>query len=428
MSTLQKVLRLRTLAATSIGLGLASSVYAAVVQVGHTAGDRYIWAAILLAAFVCIMAARNFSELARRFPNAGGVQVYVRNAFGERASNTVSLMYIILAVAAGAAEAYVFASVLRIIFKTFNLTLLASFPLEAWIFLVLLTFLGINLVGVSVAGKVQELLTFTLLVLLVSLSVYALFQPSSHAVSQSARVDGLMFTQAVAYAIYLFIGFEWITPLAEEAEDVNSLGKAMTLAIVTLGIAYSLFGTAVVKHVDTASLLNSTTPHMEFARLLAGKAGIMIMGVISVIATFTAFNAGIMGTSRLMYAMAREGVLPGFLAKVHLRFFTPWSSLMFIFLLQLLLTLFVIGTGSFKTPIFLAASVECIIYTLVSLAVLKLRGWKNVLAPGFTALVFGALTVLMLLPPTPPAVVILLAGGLILALAYSVFIVPRLAR
>ena len=327
-----------------------------------------------------------------------------------------------------AAPKIMFASVLQIIFKTFNLTFLASLPMEAWVFLVLLTFLTINLVGISVAGRVQEFLTFTLLFLLLSLSVYALFQPSSLPASPPAKVNTLMFTQAVAYAIYLFIGFEWITPLAEEAEDVNSLGKAMTIAILTLGISYSLFGTAMIRHVDTASILNSTTPHMEFARILAGRAGILVMGAISVIATFTAFNAGIMGTSRLMYAMAREGVLPKFLAKVHLRFFTPWSSLVFIFFLQVLLTLFVIETGSFKTPIFLAASVECIIYTIVSLAVLKLRGWKNILVPGFTALIFGCLAVLMLLPPTPPSVVILLVGGLALALAYSVFIVPRLSR
>lgn len=427
MPTLKRVLKLRTLAATSAGLGLASSVYAAVVQAADTVGERLLWAAVALAALVCILTARNFAELAGKFPNAGGVQVYIRNAFGEKPSNTVTLMYIMLAVAAGAAESYIFASVLQILFATFNLAFLASLPLALWVFIVLTIFMGINLVGVAVAGRTQEFLTLTMLFLLVGISLFALLQPAARAAPPPAAVDPLMFTQAVAYAIYLFIGFEWITPLAEETEDVKSLGKAMTVAIIALAACYSIFGTAVVKHIDTSAIINSTTPHMEFAGLLAGRAGIIIMGAISVIATFTAFNAGIMGTSRLLYAMAREGVLPKFLAKIHLRFFTPWSALCFIFTLQLLFALFIIHTGSFKTPIFVAAAVECIIYTIVSLAVLKLRRWKNILVPGITALIFGSLTVLMMFPPTPPAVVIFLTAGLALAMVYSVLIAPRLS-
>lgn len=426
MSNLKRVLKIRTLAAASAGLGFASSVYAALVQAAHNTGESLVWCAVLLAGLICMLAAGNFAWLAARYPNAGGVQVYVRQAFGERASNTVTLMYILLAVAAGAAESYVFASVLKNIFETFNIAFLAALPLGIWVGLVLAAFLTVNLVGVDIAGRTQEVLTFTMLVMLTGFSVYALLTPSGSPVPSGAALAPVQLVQAVAYAVYLFIGFEWITPLAEETEDVKSLGKAMSAAIIALAATYSLFATGLTRHIDTGLIIDSTTPHMEFARVLAGRAGVLFMGAVSVIATFTAFNAGIMGTSRLVYAMAREGVLPRFLARVHMTFYTPWTALVTIFCLQYAFALAIVQSGSFKVPIFLAASIECVIYTLVSLAVIRLSQWKKVLIPGFTAVVFGSLTVLMMLPPTPVQVFMALAAGLLLALAYTLLAAPRL--
>ncbi|MCL6478614.1 MAG: amino acid permease [Peptococcaceae bacterium] len=152
------------------------------------------------------------------------------------------------------------------------------------------------------------------------------------------------------------------------------------------------------------------------------------MGIVSLMATFTAFNAGILGTSRLVYAMAREGVLPGFLSRIHMTFFTPWSALVTIFCFQYTFALAIVYYGTFKVPIFMAASIECLIYTLVSPAVIRLRRWKNIFLPGFTALVFGALTILMMLPPTPYQVPLVLAAGLLMALAYTLLAVPYMDR
>lgn len=374
---LKKTLRLRTLVAASAGLGLASSVYPVAVQTAAATGGRTVWLAILAAGAVCLLSARNFASLAERYPTAGGVQVYVRHAFGNTLSTTVTLLYIILAMAAGAAEAYIFVSVLVQLFKSFHLVALASLPLPLWSAIVLTVFYTINFLGVEIAGRAQEILTYSMLILLAGFSIYALGIHTGSppaAATAPATLAPVGLGQAIAYAIYMYIGFEWITPLAEETCDKMFLGRAMSLAIVLLAAIYTLFTLGLVRHLPlNATLLNSTTPHLVFARAVAGRTGLLLMGLISVIATLTAFNAGIMGNSRLIYAMAREGMLPRFMSKIHLRFFTPWSALLTAFVLQLAITLAVVTTGTFKVPILLAATIECIIYTLVSLSVIKLK-------------------------------------------------------
>ncbi|HCJ10527.1 MAG TPA: hypothetical protein DHW14_05120, partial [Clostridiales bacterium] len=171
---LRRSLRLRTLVATSAGLALASSVYPAAVSAAAAAGGRLVWLAIGVAGLFCIMAAASFSELSSMYPTAGGVQVYVRHAFGERLAVTVSLLYVILAWAAGAAEAYVFASVLERVFAAARVPVLSDLPVALWVVVVITFFFVINLRGIETAGRTQDYLTYGMFFLVLALSVYGL--------------------------------------------------------------------------------------------------------------------------------------------------------------------------------------------------------------------------------------------------------------
>ncbi|HCW51255.1 MAG TPA: amino acid transporter, partial [Clostridiales bacterium] len=243
------------------------------------------------------------------------------------------------------------------------------------------------------------------------------------------------FIQAVAYSVYLFIGFEWVTPLAEETADIRVLPRAMPIAVALLALSYALWTTVMVTFVPLAELAGSATPHLLFAEALAGPTGLLIVGVVSALATFTSFNAGMMGNSRLVYGMAREGVLPRALSRIHLTYFTPWAALSFMFAVELVLALVLAVTGAFTIAILMAAIIECVIYCLVALVVLKLRRTRpeaerpyrapgGLTAPVLTAVVFGLLALAVLLPPSPVLVgpMFLLALGL--AYAYARFALP----
>jgi len=464
---LRRSLRLRTLVAASAGLALASSVYPAAVSAAAAAGGRWVWLAIAVAGAFCVMASANFAELSAMYPTAGGVQVYVRHAFGERLAVTVSLLYVCLAWAAGAAEAYVFASVLERIFAATRLPVISAIPVEVWVLVVISFFFFINLRGIETAGRTQDIMTYVMFFLIFALSVWAVAVAlarglplggggaataagavtaagalttggagpggASAATASTGGVAG--FIQGIAYSVYLFIGFEWVTPLAEETTDIKVLPRAMPIAVVLLALSYAVWTTVMVTFVPVGVLASSPTPHLIFGEALAGPAGLVLVGVISALATFTSFNAGMMGNSRLVYGMAREGTLPKALSKIHLTYFSPWAALTFMFIVELLLALVLTLTRSFNIAILMAAAIECVIYFLVAVVTIKLRrtnpdaerpyrapgGW---VLPAVTAVVFALLALAVFFPPSPLLVGPVFALALVLSYLYARFAVP----
>ena len=447
---LRRSLRLRTLVAASAGLALASSVYPASISAAQAAGGRLVWLAIAVAGLLCVMASANFAELSSMFPTAGGVQVYVRQAFGERLAVTVSLLYVFLAWAAGAAEAYIFASVLERVFAATGIPLLSTIPVAVWVLLVISFFFFINLRGVETAGRTQDVLTYFMFFLIFAVSAYALFAAVTRGLPLGGGGAGLGtggvaapsggaagFIQGVAYSIYLFIGFEWVTPLAEETTDIKVIPRAMPIAVILLAVSYAVWTTIMVTFAPVSVLAASPMPHLIFAEALAGTAGLLIVGVISALATFTSFNAGMMGNSRLVYGMAREGTLPKALSRIHLTYFSPWAALTFMFIIELVLALLLTLTRSFTVAILMAAAIECVIYFLVALVVLRLRRTKpdaerpyrapgGAVLPAVTAGVFALLAVAVFFPPSPLLVGPFFAVALVLSYVYARFAVPWL--
>lgn len=444
---LRRSLRLRTLVAASAGLALASSVYPAAVSAAQAAGGRWVWLAIAVAGFFCVMASANFGELAAMFPTAGGVQVYVRQAFGERLAVTVSLLYVFLAWAAGAAEAYVFASVLERVFASTHLPVVSAIPVEIWVLLVISFFFFVNLRGIETAGRTQDIMTYVMFFLIFAVSAYAVYAAFAKglplggggavaAAATGASSGGVTgFVQGVAYSVYLFIGFEWVTPLAEETSDIKVLPRAMPIAVVLLAVSYAIWTTVMVTFAPVSTLAASPTPHLIFAEALAGPAGLVVVGVISALATFTSFNAGMMGNSRLVYGMAREGTLPKALSKIHLTYFSPWAALTFMFIIELVLALLLTLTRSFSIAILMAAAIECVIYFLVAIVIIKLRRTRpeaerpyrapgGLVLPVVTAAVFALLALAVFFPPSPLLVGPAFAAALALSFLYARFAVP----
>jgi len=430
---LKRVLRLRALVASAAGLAVASSSLVAAVQVLAAVGPQWAWLAVAAAGLLCVVAAWSFGELAGAFPTAGGVQVYMREAFGPTVALAVTLMYVLLAMAAGAAEAYIFGSVLANAFA--SVPIFGHVPVVLWVMASLTFFLVVNIRGVELAGRVQEILTWTMVaaIVLTAAGTFLLGHPVPAATQPFSVVA---FVQAVAYAVYLYLGFEWITPLAEEVQDRLDLPRAMPAAVGVLAVSYGLFTSAMGRVVPIGVLLASPTPYLIVGLSLAGRVGFWLLVGISTLATFTSFNAGMMGYSRIVYAMAREGVLPRFLGKIHLRYFTPWSALSTMFGMELLLAAAVVYTHAFTVPILLAAAIEALIYAMAAAAVLKLRRARPTLARPFRApggdlviaaagFLFALLALGTLWPPAPVAVPVLLAVGLALAFAYAWYVPSR---
>ena len=372
MTTLKKVLTLRTVTSTSAGMALATSCYLAGLQVALILEGELAWISILVAGVFCLLASLCFSELTSQYPTAAGIKLFIQNAFSEKAAIVIGTFYVILGISMVGAESYLLSSVLAgtihlvspIVDRVFWITL----------FIVLVAF--INYRGVQLTGLVQDIMTYVMIGFLVLVSVYSLTRTG---VDMRAALASPRFTlgnvmQAAAVGVFLYVGFEWVTPLAEETTDYRLIGKGMLIAIGILSITYSLFVVAMWMGLTPAQRASGTPiPHILFGRNLFGVPGMLLFVLMSILASATSFNSGLLNTSRFAYAMARDNVLPRAFSRLHPDHATPWFSILALTIFALAISFFILVTGKYLFIIVMAAALECFIYVVMALCVLRLR-------------------------------------------------------
>lgn len=429
---LRRAAGLGTVVATGAGLALATVSYTANMQIGTLMHGASGWVAIAVAGLVSVLAAWCFAELTALFPTAAGIRLFIDKAFGESAALVLASLYVSVSISVVGAETYILGKVLGSIFPAVR-------P-EVWT----VAFLGliclVNLRGITLSGRAQQVTTFGMFAALLACSLYAIWRSPLPPLLPSG--DGLSLAQSVALGVFLYLGFEWVTPLAEEVSDIRLIPRGMIGSIVLLGVSYALFHVAMVAVLGPSV---SDAPHMEFGARLLGKAGLLLMAGLSVLASVTTFNAGLLTASRFLYAMSRDGVLPGWVSRLHPTWATPWAAVALLFGLCLAVSLAVLYTGWYKALIFLGAATECLIYVVMAAAVLRLRRILpdlsrpvrvpgGQLVPWAVMVVYALLFVLIWVPdranpgdwPAQAAAGMALLTGALLLLGWVRWGVPRL--
>ena len=427
---LKRVLTLRTIVATSAGLTLASSCFVAAVQVANYILGDTAWLAILIGGGLCFMAAACFSELNGLLPTAAGIRLYFSRAFNDQVSLTVSILYMfIVIIGVVGAESYVLSMVLNEAFP--------AVPPYAWIVLMLMLVTGMNIRGIRIAGVFQDIITYGLMASIVAFGLIALYKVNFQLSAPLSPGGAAGIVNAVAVGVFLFVGFEWVTPLAEEVTKVKQISRGMMIALGILSVSYALFTVAMTAVVPKEVLAASAAPHLVFARATLGDTGAVWMTVISLAASVTTFNAGLISVSRFMYASAREHVLPAVFSKVSMRFFTPWVAIVTLFLIALTVAAVILATHRYLVLVKLAAAMESIVYALAGAAVLSLRRRLpgqprpylikgGPLIPALTMVIFTGLAAAVLIEDLP--VLAYIATAFLACLLYVNTVVPRLRK
>ncbi|KFD41578.1 amino acid transporter [Peptococcaceae bacterium SCADC1_2_3] len=424
---LKKVLTLRTIVATSAGLTLATSTFVAAVQVAGFLAGNAAWLAILTSGLLCFLAAACFSELNGQLPSAAGIRLYFGRAFNDNLALVISLFYMAVVMGIVGAESFILARVLSYA--------MPAIPPLVWIIVMFVIAAWINIRGVKIAGNFQDIITYGLMLSIIVLVVLAFGKINFRPENLTAVGGPGNLIQAVALGVFIFVGFEWVTPLAEESTDTKLISKGMLIAVGLLSIVYALFAVAVSSTVPKEALKHSVIPHLLFAENLLGKTGVIWMTIICLGASITTFNAGLLSVSRFLYASAREHVLPTCLSKVSLKYFTPWAAILTIFFVGLAISIIVLITKRYLIFINIAAAMESLIYVLAGLAVIKLRQKTpadqrpytipgGIILPGLTVVVFAVLMVAVLI--TDKIAGLCLAAGLFLSWVYVINGVPVL--
>jgi basic amino acid/polyamine antiporter, APA family len=211
---------------------------------------------------------------------------------------------------------------------------------------------GLNIVGIQEAAKLNILLAvldFATQLLLVALGFFLIFSPHIlwHNVHFGVAPSWSAFLLAIPVAMIAYTGIETVSNLAEEARDpVRSIPRAISwVAIAVFAIYFTLPFIALsampVVHQGTkyVTQLGQDPPHgfkndpvlglvenlgLHGALLSIAK---VYVGILAATILFIATNAGVIGASRITYAMSSYRQLPSVFRRLHPKLKTPWLSL-----------------------------------------------------------------------------------------------------
>jgi amino acid transporter len=428
MTQLRRVVKTRTVIAASAGMAMATSCYAAGVKVATMVAGDAAWISIAVAGLMCIVSAACFSELNGMYPSAAGIRLFIERAFGEKAAITIGAFYLGCAIAMVGPETHILSGVINAVVPKVH-------PF-VWVVLFLGIIALINVRGIVVTGWVQDVLTYTMLAFMIFVGIYAIarFGVSPKQLIETGGAVNVF--QAAAVGVFLYVGFEWVTPLAEEVTDSSMIAKGMMWAIGLLCLTYVLFITGMTAVVPKDTLAVSKIPHIIVGNALFGKMGIYAFVVMSCLASLTSYNAGFLNFSRFMYAMGRDNVLPRTFARISDRYATPWFAILFAFTVSLAISVYCHVTGKYMRLIMVAAAIELIIYAVMALSVIRLRFTmrdtpRPFRVPGGIAVpIVGVIffTVLLVgIYAEDIAVLFTMAGVFVVCLLYT-FVVPPYLR
>jgi len=321
---------------------------------------------------VSLLGALCVAELGAAMPQAGGMFVYLREAYGP----LWAYLYgwgagIVINPASIAAISVVCATYLGYFIPISP----AAIPWVAAATTVGLT--ALNCLGVKPGTLTQNVLTALKIGLVLLLIVAGLALPGGsaqnfHPVWPAGSPLALLpaFGVAMVSVLWAYDGWIEITYVGSEVKDP---GRTMPRAIVLstlIGVALYTAVTVAYQYVlPAAKIAGSPLVASDAAQVTLGGAGAGLVAAAIVISTLGANNGIILTAARIPYAMAQDGQLFRFLGAVHPRFATPVASLLTQGAITVALTL----SGKYQALYTYVVFVGWIFYALSCAAVMRLR-------------------------------------------------------
>ena len=142
-------------------------------------------------------------------------------------------------------------------------------------------------------------------------------------------------------AIYLFIGWENSTMLAEETEDPRrNIPRALITGTLAIGVFYVLlaFATAVGFRMNAKAISGASIPFLD--ALKDASPGLLIVAYIAGITSILSSLIGLVNSqARILFNSGREELLPRFFGKIHPQHQTPHAAMWAFLIIALALVL-----------------------------------------------------------------------------------------
>lgn len=328
MPTLKRSLGLFDVMNLVIGTIVGADIYIAASFGAGYLGPSSIFAWII-AGLMAIIIALCFAECSSLIPRVGGPYAYAKEAFGDFVGFLVGWALIIASWSAIAVFPLAFVSYLMYFFPGISVTVQVAIKIMFVFFLTL-----INYYGVREAGKANDILTILKItpILVFTLVGIALFivKPSI-LISNYTPISPLGFKglgSALVLIFWAYVGFELVTvPSDEIIDSKKTIPLAISLGVGIVTIFYVLTNFVIIGVVPWRELSTSTAPLALAGYTVMGGIGALFLTIGALLSISGSDEAGILSSARIPYAMAGDGLLPKFLARVHPKHGTPYLAL-----------------------------------------------------------------------------------------------------
>ena len=326
--SLARTLRQTDLTLLLIGTVIGSGIFLVPGTVlqnsgGHVGLALVVW---LVGGVLSLVGALTYGELGALNPEAGGLYVYIRDAFGRPAAFLYgwTLFFVI---SSGSL------ATLAVAFTSYAGQFVDLSPSAARVatIVVIGIIAVVNIVGTRRSANVQNVTTAVKVGALLLLSAVLIFRGNGLATALRApwpdvRSGALLASLGTAMigVLWAYEGWQYVTFSAGEAVDPQrTFPRALAIGTATLSGLYLVPNLAYVAALGPEAVMRSNRVTSEAVTVLMGPAAGMLVAGAILVSIFSAANGLTLTAPRVYYAMAKDRLFFTRLVAVHSRFGTP---------------------------------------------------------------------------------------------------------
>lgn len=308
------------LAVIALGLGTAVGVaiFSVIAPATALAGPGMLLA-VVIAAVPMFIIAMTYAFMGSALPTSGASFEWSRRFIHPFVGFLIAWLRIVSNVGAMLILALVMVRYLSMVIPLpTKPTMLAAFVL----------FFLANYFGVGLAARLQVLLMGALVVLFIVFSVWGAphVDPAQFQPLLPNGTAGML--AAIPLLIGLFFGIEAATEIGDEVKDSSkTIPLGIGLSILSAVVLYLMVAVVALGVIGPEALAKSETPLLDAAQPFMGPVAKPLIVLAAVVAIAKSINSLYLGFSRSLFAMARQGMLPSALARVHEKHGTPHFAL-----------------------------------------------------------------------------------------------------
>ncbi|MBI4166154.1 MAG: amino acid permease [Acidobacteria bacterium] len=352
---------------TIIGSGIFLVPHNVALHVGSIKSLALVW---IVGGILSLAGALSLAELGAASPEAGGIYIYLRNAYGKLACFLYGWATLAVIETGGIATLGVAFGIYSTAF--FHFTPLAQRIIACGV-IALLT--AVNVAGVKKGAAVQVVFTFAKLLGLGIIVVFAVFSsgiqpmPGTHSLPTPTTSFG-SFGIALVGVLWAFHGWHHLSYAAGEVKDpARVLPRSFLWGTSVVLLGYLAANFAYLRVLSLEALAEHERVAHKAMEILVGPFGAKLVSAMILCSIFGALNGNILGGARVLFAMARDGMFFSAVGRVDKKFQTPATALS----LQGIWAMALAASGSFEQLYTYVIFAAWIFYCGAIMAVIILR-------------------------------------------------------